>query len=63
MEAKIIFGALAGSAGATVMRAMRSGNGVSRRHLAASPYGFPEDRSLAASHATSNQGWLSNSWM
>ena len=35
--AKMIFGAPSGSAGETVICAMRSGSGVSSRHLAASP--------------------------
>ena len=47
----------------TVILAMRSGRGVSSRHLAASPYVLPLDRSLAASQATSNHGWSSRSWM
>jgi hypothetical protein len=36
-EAKMILGAPSGSAGATVILAMRSGIGVSSRHRAASP--------------------------
>ena len=33
-----------------------SGSGVARRHVHASLYGLPADRSDAASSATSNQG-------
>src|SRR5580692_220870 len=47
--AKIIFGAPLGSAGEMVILAMRSGQGVSSRHFAASSYFFPLERSLAAS--------------
>src|SRR5206468_7920088 len=46
-----------------VIRAMRSGRGVSSLHLAASPYFLPLERSLAASHVISNQGWFSSNWM
>ena len=35
--AKMTFGAPSGSAGATIILAMRSGSGVSSRHFAASP--------------------------
>ncbi len=58
--ANTIFGAPSGSAGDTTIFAIRSGSGVSKRHLAASPYGFPLDRSLAATQVTSNQGWFSS---
>jgi hypothetical protein len=50
-----------GTAGETTMLAMRSGKAVSSFHLTASPYFLPLERSLAASHATSNQGWFSRS--
>ena len=52
-----------GSAGEMVILAMRSGQGVSRRHLAASSYFLPLERSLAASQDIWNQGWFSRSWM
>jgi hypothetical protein len=54
--AKMIFGAPSGSAGEIVILAMRSGQGVSRRHLAASSYFLPLERSLAASQVIWNQG-------
>jgi len=36
---------------------------VFSRHLAASPYGLPSERSEAASHTASNQGWCSSIWI
>src|SRR3984957_6209632 len=58
--AKMIFGAPSGLAGATVILATLAGMAVFNRHLAASPYGRPSERSDAASHATSNHGWCSS---
>ena len=39
-----------------------SGTAVFSFQRAASPYGRPSERSDAASHATSNQGWCSSIW-
>ena len=61
--AKITRGAPSGVAGETGIAAIRSGSGVSSFHRTASPYGFPLDRSLAASQPTSNHGWCSSSWI
>src|SRR5260370_3437350 len=54
--AKIIFGAPAGLAGATVILATVAGIVVFYRQRAASAYGRPAERSDAASHATPTHG-------
>src|SRR5437660_6591468 len=62
--AKMTLGAPSGDEAAnTIMLAILFGSGVLSRHLAASAYGFPAERSEAASHATSNHGWSSSSWI
>src|SRR5215469_10138840 len=55
--AKMILGAPSGEAGETVIWATLGGIGVRSFQRAASAYGHPSERSDAASHATSNQGW------
>src|ERR1022692_3849455 len=54
--ANIIFGALSGLAGETVMFATGVGMAVFKRQRAASAYARPSERSEAASHDTSNHG-------
>ena len=59
---RLIFGALSGVAGETIMSATAGGIGVRSFQRTASLYACPAERSLAASHATSNQGWCCKSW-
>src|SRR6185369_11084475 len=61
--AKMVLGAPSGRAGETTMLATFLGMAVFSRHLAASPYGLPSERSEAASHTASNQGWCSSIWI
>src|SRR6185437_14534424 len=62
--AKTSFGvSFAGAAEFTTSFATVEGIGVGRRQVAASEYFLPADRSEAASHATSNHGCCSSSWI
>src|SRR6266849_2558445 len=61
--AKITLGAPSGFPGETRILATRAGMAVFRRQRAASAYSRPSERSEAASHATSNQGWVSSIWI
>src|SRR5450432_1346459 len=59
--AKISLGvSLAGDAEFTVRAATRGGKGVERRHVVASAYFLPAERSEAESQLTSNHGWFSS---
>src|SRR5207237_10778453 len=55
--AKITLGAPSGVAAETRMPATRAGIAVFSSHRAASAYDLTSDRSVAGSHATSNDGW------
>src|ERR1700722_20745089 len=57
---KIILGAPSGFAGETFIAPTFLGIAVLNRHLTASAYVLPSERSDAASHATSNHGWCSS---
>src|SRR5579863_3336980 len=61
--AKITCGAASGVAGDTFIFATDAGIGVFSRQRAASAYSFPSERSDAASHTGSNQGWCSSIWI
>src|SRR5581483_10382166 len=58
--AKMTFGAPAGLAGDTTILATSAGIAVFNFQRAASAYGLPSERSEAASHPISNQGWCSS---
>src|SRR5713101_821066 len=60
--AKITLGAPSGVAGETRISATGEGIGVFSFQRAASAYERPSERSEAASHAISNQGWCSSIW-
>src|SRR6266567_655002 len=61
--AKITLGAPSGVAGETRIFATEGGIAVFRRQRAAAAYSLPSERSDAASHTASNQGWRSSIWI